>query len=167
LGAVGDRGQWQDDDFRRTDGLPTTPSYDVINIPGEVTAKVAMAAVLREGADAVLITRLVRLSKEVEVAPDISAAPPFGYGPIGGPYCSHLWPSYYYTSYRLIEHEAAYIESNLYKADSSTLLISVLTRTESPNYSTRQTQEIARVVSDEFRRAGFIPVSPWYQGVDP
>ena len=143
-----------------TEGLPTTPSYDVIEAPGEVTPKEAMEAVRKAGVDAVLITRLVRLSKEVEVAPDISAAPPFGYGPIGGPYYSPLWPSYYYSSYRLIEHEAAYIESNLYKADSSALLISVLTRTEDPNYSTRQTHEIARVISDEFRRAGFIPASP-------
>ena len=69
-----------------TEGLPTTPSYDVIEAPGEVTPKEAMEAVRKAGVDAVLITRLVRLSKEVEVAPDISAAPPFGYGPIGGPY---------------------------------------------------------------------------------
>jgi hypothetical protein len=93
-------------------GLPTTQSYNVMKMQGEVSPEEAMVAVRRAKVDSVLITRLVRLAKEIEVAPDISTMPPLGYGAVG-PYYSPLWPSYYYNSYRLIEHELAYIESNL------------------------------------------------------
>lgn len=140
-------------------GLPTTPSYNVIKVHGEVKPEEAADAVRRAGADAVLITRLVRLAKDVQIAPDISPGPPFGYG-AGDPFYSPFWPSYYYNSYRLIERELAYVESNLYKADSSALLISVLTRTEDPNYSPRQIQEITGLIVQEFRRANLLPPEP-------
>jgi hypothetical protein len=136
-------------------GLPAKPSYNITKTQGELTPEEAMAAVRKAGVDSVLITRLVRLAKEVEAVPDMPPSPSFGYWGMG-PYYSPLWPSYYYNSYRLIEHEAAYIESNLYKADSSALLLSILTRTEDPTYSTKQVQEIAKVITDEFRRAGFL-----------
>ncbi len=139
-------------------GLPTTPSYDVIKNQGEVTPEEAITAVRRARVDAVLITRHVRLEREIQVAPDISATPPFAYRGMG-PFYSPPWPSYYSNSYRLIEHEAAYIESNLYKADSSALLISILTRTEDPTYSIRQTEELATLVTGEIIRAGFLTTS--------
>jgi hypothetical protein len=140
-------------------GLPTTPSYNVIKVRGEVTPEEAAEAVRRAGVDAVLITRLVRLTKDVQIAPDISPAPPFGYG-AGDPFYSPFWPSYYYNSYRLIERELAYVESNLYKADSSALRISVLTRTEDPNYSPRQIKELTDLIVREFRRANLLPPEP-------
>ncbi len=136
-------------------GLTAKPSYNITKAHGEVTPEEAVAAVRRAGVDSVLITRLVRLAKEVEAVPDISPGPAFGYWGMS-PYYSPLWPSYYYNSYRLIEHEAAYIESNLYKADSSALLLSILTRTEDPTYSTKQVQELVKVITAEFRRAGFL-----------
>jgi hypothetical protein len=140
------------------EGIPTLPSYNAIETGGEVSPEEAVAAVRRAGADAVLITRLVRLTKELEVVPDISTGPPPWYGGMD-PFYSPLWPSYYYNSYRLIEHEAAYIESNLYNANSSALLASILTRTEDPTYSVRQTQELVTTVTEELRRGRFLPRS--------
>jgi hypothetical protein len=136
-------------------GLPAKPSYNITKAQGEVAPEEAVTAVRKAGVDSVLITRLVRLAKEVELVPDISPGPAFGYWGMD-PFYSPLWPSYYYNSYRLIEHEAAYIESNLYKADSSALLLSILTRTEDPTYSTRQIQGLVKVITDQFRRAGFL-----------
>lgn len=140
-------------------GLPTTPSYNVIKVHGEVKPEEAAEAVRRAGADAVLITRLVRLTKDIQIAPDISPGPPFGYG-AGDPFYSPFWPSYYYNSYRLIERELAYVESNLYKADSSALLMSVLTGTEDPNYSPRQIQELTGLIVEEFRKADLLSPRP-------
>jgi hypothetical protein len=51
----------------------------------------------------------------------------------------------------------AYIESNLFTADSSALLISILIRTEDPNYSTRQTQAVASWGSEQFGGVGSKP----------
>lgn len=73
------------------------------------------------------------------------------------PFYSPFWPSYYYNAYRLIERELAYVESNLYRADSSTMLMSVLTRTEDPNYSPRQIEGLADLLVQELRRATLVP----------
>jgi hypothetical protein len=79
--------------------------------------------------------------------------PPFG--PYSGFY-SPYWPTYYYDSYRLIEREFAYVESNLYATDSSELLMSIMTRTQDPNYSERQVQELVDLIVAEFVRNGLL-----------
>jgi hypothetical protein len=136
-------------------GLLAQPSYDVLRVAGEVEQKKVSEEVRKSGADGVFITRLVRLTKQI----DTVAAPGSMWGPPFGPYSgfySPYWPTYYYDSYRLIEREFAYVESNLYATDSSELLMSIMTRTQDPNYSERQVQELVDLIVAEFVRNGLL-----------
>lgn len=117
-----------------------------------------LEAVRKAGVDSVFITRLVRLAKEVDVVPEPTPAWQLGYAPWGA-YYNPYWPTYYADSYRLIERELAYIESNLYQAQTSALIMSVLTRTEDPNYGIGQVDELARLIVNEFRKNGLLPQS--------
>ena len=137
-----------------SEGLSAIPSYKVLPSEGEVEKDKLTEAVHKAGADAVFITRLVRVAKRLDTVP--VPAPVWGppFGPWGGYY--PYWPNYYYDSYRIVEREFAFIESNLYKADSSTLLMSIMTRTEDPSYSDRKVQEVVRLVVKEFRKNGLL-----------
>jgi hypothetical protein len=136
-------------------GLPAQPSYDILRVAGEVEQKKVVDEVRKSGADGVFITRLVRLTKQL----DTVAAP----GPLwGAPFGAHpgfyspYWPTYYYDSYRIIEREFAYVESNLYATDSSELLMSIMTRTQNPNYSEQQVDELIDLIVREFSRNGLL-----------
>jgi hypothetical protein len=138
-----------------TEGLDAVPSYKVLGNEGEVEKEKLVEAVRKADADAVFITRLVRIDKRLDTVPVPSPVwgPPFG--PWGG-YYSPYWPTYYYDSYRVVEREFAFVESNLYKSDSSTLLMSIMTRTESPSESAGKIQEFVRSIVKEFRKNGLL-----------
>jgi hypothetical protein len=138
------------------EGLRTQTSYQLFDTEGEVQKDKVLEAARKAGVDSVFITRLVRLAKEVDVVPQPSPAWQLGYAPWGA-YYGPYWPTYYADSYRIIERELAYIESNLYQAQTSALIMSVLTRTEEPNYGSRQTEELARLIVNEFRKKGLLP----------
>lgn len=137
------------------EGLKATPSYDILKAEGEVEQKKVDETVRKAGADGVFITRLVRLTKRLDTVPVPGPVwgPPFGsYGGFYSPY----WPTYYYDSYRVVEREFAYVESNLYATDTSELLMSVLTRTQDPNYSEQQVVELVDLIVKEFRKNGLL-----------
>jgi hypothetical protein len=138
-----------------SEGLSAIPSYEVLQSEGEVDKDKLTEAVRKAGVDAVFITRLVRLAKRLDTVPVPSPVwgPPFG--PWGG-YYSPYWPTYYYDSYRVVEREFAFIESNLYKSDTSTLLMSIMTRTEDPSESGRKVHEVVRLIVREFRKNGVL-----------
>ena len=137
------------------EGLQAVPSYDVLKAEGEVEQRKVAETVSKAGADGVFITRLVRLTKRLDTVPVPGPVwgPPFG--PYGGFY-SPYWPTYYYDSYRVVEREFAYVESNLYATDSSELLMSILTRTQDPNYSEQQVVELVDLIVKEFRKNGLL-----------
>ncbi len=136
------------------EGLSAMPSYKVLPSEGEVEKEKLTEAVRKADVDGVFITRLVRVAKRLDTVP--MPAPVWGppFGPWGGYY--PYWPSYYYDSYRVVEREFAFIESNLYKADTSTLLMSIMTRTEDPSYSDSKVQEVVRLIVKEFRKKGLL-----------
>jgi hypothetical protein len=137
------------------EGLQAVPSYDILKAEGEVEQRKVAETVSKAGADGVFITRLVRLTKRLDTVPVPGPVwgPPFG--PYGGFY-SPYWPTYYYDSYRVVEREFAYVESNLYATDSSELLMSILTRTQDPNYSEQQVVELVDLIVKEFRKNGLL-----------
>jgi hypothetical protein len=137
-----------------SEGFSAMPSYKVLSSEGEVEKDKLTEAVRKAGVDGVFITRLVRIAKRLDTVP--VPAPVWGppFGPWGGYY--PYWPSYYYDSYRVVEREFAFIESNLYKADTSTLLMSIMTRTEDPSYSDRKVEEVVRLIVKEFRKNGLL-----------
>ncbi len=137
-----------------SEGLMAVPSYKVLPSEGEVEKDKLTEAVRKADVDGVFITRLVRVAKRLDTVP--VPAPVWGppFGPWGGYY--PYWPSYYYDSYRVVEREFAFIESNLYKADTSTLLMSIMTRTEDPSYSDRKVQEVVHLIVKEFRNKGLL-----------
>jgi len=141
------------------EGLAAVPSYDVLHSEGEADKEHVMDVVKRAGADGVFITRLVRLAKRIDTVP--SAGPMWGppFGRFGGFYAPY-WPGYYYDSYRVVEREFAFIESNLYKTDNSQLLMSIMTRTEDPYYSNDKVKEVVELIVKEFRKNGALPVAP-------
>jgi hypothetical protein len=125
-------------------------------VEGEVQKEKVAEAVRRAGVDSVFITRLVRLAKEVDVVPAPSPMWTSDFGPWPGFY-NLYWPNYYADSYRLIEREFAYIESNLYEARTSSLLMSMLTRTIDPNSGIGQVEELVQLIVKEFRENEFLP----------
>ena len=137
------------------EGLEARASYNLLQTEGEVHTEKVLDAVRKVGVDSVFITRLVRLTKEVDVVQEPTPAWQLGYAPWGA-YYNPYWPTYYADSYRLIERELAYIESNLYQAQTSALIMSVLTRTEDPNYGIGQVDELAHLIVEEFRQNGFL-----------
>lgn len=138
-----------------SEGLQAVPSYTILPEEGEVEKGKVEQVVRKAGADAVFITRLVRLTKELESvpAPTPMWGPGFGgWGGFYGPY----WSGYYYDSYRLIERDFAYIESNLYDEKNNALILGILTRTEEPNYSEAQVKQLAQLIVKEFRKRGLL-----------
>lgn len=137
------------------EGLDAVPSYRVLGNEGEVEKDKLTEAVRKADADAVFITRLVRIDKRLDTVPVPTPmwGPPFG---AWGGYYSPYWPTYYYDSYRVVEREFAFVESNLYKSDTSTLLMSIMTRTESPSDSGGKIQEFVRSIVKEFRKNGLL-----------
>jgi hypothetical protein len=132
-------------------GITTTPSYKILGTDGEIEKEKAVELVREAGFNGVFITRLVRLTKNTETSPSWGAP----IGPAWGPYPPY-WGSYYYDSYRVVEREFAYIESNLYDAKSDQLLLSVLTRTENVDYSQRQIDDVVKILLDEARKHGLV-----------
>jgi hypothetical protein len=138
-----------------SEGISAVPSYDILKSEGEVDKEHVIKAVKQAGADGVFITRLVKLTKRLDSVPNpgpIWGAPFWPYGGFYGPY----WPGYYYDSYRVVEREFAFIESNLYKTDTSELLMSIMTRTEDPYYSESKVREVVKLIVDEFRKYGLL-----------
>ena len=138
-----------------TEGLRAETSYGLLKTEGEVPKEKVLDAVRKAGVESVFITRLVRLTKQVDAIPAPGPAWQAGPPPLGAYYSSY-WPAYYADSYQLIEREFAYVESNLYQAQTSTLIMSVLTRTEDPNYGIGQVNELAKLIVNEFRRNGLV-----------
>lgn len=138
-----------------SEGLSAMPSYKVLLSEAAVEKDKLTEAVHKGGVDAVFITRLVRLAKRLDAVPVLLPVwgPPVG--PPGGYY--PYWPTYPYDSYRVVEREFAFIESNLYKADTNSLLMSIMTRTEDPSYSDRKVQEFVRLIVKESREHGLLP----------
>lgn len=146
-------------------GVAAVPSYAVLRNgaefmkSGELSQDERERAVQASGADAVLITRLVRLAHRLDSVPVPAPAPMWG-GVWGwpGPYGAYgaYWPGYYYDSYRVIEREFAFIETNLMHAQSGELLLSIMTRTDDPSYTTGQVQGLVATLSRELGRAGVL-----------
>lgn len=138
------------------EGLRAQTSYQLFQTEGEVHKDKVLEVVREAGVDSVFITRLVRLAKEIDVVPEPTPGWQLGYAPWGA-YYNPYWPTYYADSYRVIERELAYIESNLYEAKTSGLIMSILTRTEDPNYRIGQVEELAQRIVNEFRKNGLLP----------
>jgi hypothetical protein len=78
-------------------GVEAVPSYLYIPEDGQVDESRLQAAVKQAGADAVIITRLVRIEKKTEVSPAFYQPGPFGF--YGG--YSAAWRGYYEPPPRL------------------------------------------------------------------
>lgn len=139
-----------------SEGLQAVPSYTILEEEGEVDKGKVEQVVRKAGADGVFITRLVRLTKELESVP--TPTPMWGpsFGGWGGGFYGPYWSGYYYDSYRLVERDFAYIESNLYDVKNNTLLLSILTRTVEPNYSEPQVRQLVQLIVKEFRKQGLL-----------
>ena len=72
-------------------GIKAVQSYKFLPDDGPAEQQVIQAAVAKVGADAVLISRTVSVTNEVQVSPGYVAGPPWGFG----------WPGFYgyYHSY--------------------------------------------------------------------
>ncbi len=136
-----------------TGGLDAVPSYSVLSKSGEVPQEEVNQAVRKSGADTVVITRLVRIAHRLDTVPVPAPAPMWGaYWGWPSPY----WTGYYYDSYRVIEREFAFIETQVMRADNGELLLSVTTRTDDPTYTEQQVQGLVNVLDREFIKAGLV-----------
>ena len=149
-------------------GVAAVPSYSVlptIGVPhgelakqGEVPAEDIERAAVQCGADGVLITRMVRLAHRLDTIPAPAPLWAPGWGPgwaWNGAY-GPFWAGYSYDSYRVIEREFAFVETNLTVARGGELLVSVMTRTDDPTYSADQVQGLVESIAQELQTAGVL-----------
>jgi len=132
-------------------GLDAIPSYNVLQVKGEVDKEKVIAAVHKAGVDGVFITRLVTVTTRVDAVPQSGPVQTYPFSA-----ASSYWPTYYVESYRLVEHDLAYIESNIYATPSSALIMSIMTQTIDPNYSDRQIRDLVAVIVEELGKKRFL-----------
>jgi hypothetical protein len=130
-------------------GVEAVPSYNYIPEDGQVDEGRLQAAVKRAGADAVIITRLVRVEKKTEVSPGFyQPAPAFNYGFYGG--YSAAWLGYYEPP-RVYQYDVYISETSLYDMPKNQLVWSGTAETSDPGDINKEIEGYVATVIDALK----------------
>jgi Domain of unknown function (DUF4136) len=130
-------------------GVEAVPSYLYIPEDGQVEESRLQAAVKQAGADAVIITRLVRVEKKTEVSPGFyQPAPALGYGFYGG--YSAAWYGYYEPP-RVYQYDVYISETNLYDMAKNQLVWTGTVETTAPDDINKEIQRYVDTVIDALK----------------
>lgn len=164
-----------EDEFRRqlqTLGVTGIASYKDLAEPQNATKELIAERVRKNGADSVLMTRLVGQRTEEVVTPgrvsSYGAWPRSGYGyGYGRPYYPapyyRNWGSYYdrcceviYEPPTITRYQVATIEANLYEASSGELIWSAQLETVVESNLQKLISDFATTVTEDLRRQGLL-----------
>jgi hypothetical protein len=130
-------------------GVEAVPSYLYISEDGQVEESRLQAAVKQASADAVIITRLVRVEKKTEVSPGFyQPAPALGYGFYGG--YSAAWYGYYEPP-RVYQYDVYISETNLYDMAKNQLVWTGTVETTAPDDINKEIQRYVDTVIDALK----------------
>ncbi len=132
-------------------GVDGVASYNFIPEDGQVEETRLKQAVEEAGSDGVLITRLVRVDVNTQVAP--AYYPPMGMGFYGG--YTGAWGGFY-SSPVVSTTDTLVLETNLYGVTESNLLWSGTTQTFAPTSIKQNMPGFAKVVIGELQKQKLI-----------
>jgi hypothetical protein len=133
-------------------GVEAVPSYLYIPEDDQVDESQLQAAVKQAGADAVIITRLVRVEKKTEVSPGFYQPAPFGF--YGG--YSAAWRGYYEPP-RVYQYDVYISETSLY--DMNQLVWAGTVETTAPDDINKEIQRYVNTVIDALKSKNLLPSS--------
>lgn len=131
----------------RAAGVQAVQSYTVIAQDGQAEQPVLEQAVAQVGADAVMVTRLVRTEQQTQVVP--AYYPAYGMGFYG--WYSAAWVGYYDPP-TVYTYEVVTVETSLYSPPQSKLLWSGITETFAPTDVKKSTADYSRVILGALRK---------------
>jgi hypothetical protein len=136
----------------RAAGVEAVPSYTIIAEDGRAEQALLEQAVEEQGADGVLVTRLVRSEQKTQVTPGYyHPAPAMGfYG-----WYSAAWVGYYEPP-MVYQYDVVTSETSLYSPPQSRLVWSGTTETFSPRDVKKETQGFAKVIIGALREQGIV-----------
>jgi hypothetical protein len=133
-------------------GVEAAPSYLYIPEDGQVDESRLQAAVKQAGADAVIITRLVRVEKKREVSPGFYQPAPFGF--YGG--YSAAWLGYYEPP-RVYQYDVYISETSLY--DMNQLVWAGTAETTDSGDISKEIQGYVVAVIEALKNRNLLPFS--------
>jgi hypothetical protein len=136
----------------RAAGVEAVPSYTIIAEDGQAEQALLEKAVQEQGADGVLVTRLVKSEQKTQVTPGYyHPAPMMGfYG-----WYSAAWVGYYEPP-MVYQYDVVTSETSLYSPPQSRLVWSGMTETFSPRDVRKETQGFAKVIIGALRKQGIV-----------
>ena len=139
-------------DQLRAAGVQAVQSYTVLPQDGQAEQSVLESALRQVGADAVLVTRMVRTEQKTQITPGYYRPPPVMgfYG-----WYSAAWVGYYEPP-MLYQYDVVTAETSVYSPPQSQLLWSGTTETFSPQDVRKETQGFARVIIGALRSQGIL-----------
>jgi hypothetical protein len=139
----------------KASGVDAVPSYLYITEDGQVDEARLNEAVKKANADAVIITRLVRVEKKTEVSPGFyQPAPAIGYGFYGG--YSSAWLGYYEPP-RIYEYEVYISETSLYDVTKNQMVWTGTAETTDPGDIGNEIKRYVDIVVDALKSKKVLP----------
>ena len=129
-------------------GVDAVPSYIYIPEDGQVDEGRLQAAVKQAGADAVIVTRLVRVEKKTQVTPGYYQPPPAGFGFYGG--YSAAWLGYYEPP-RVYQYDVYISETSLYDTARNQLVWAGTVETTGPGDVNKEIERYVATVIDALK----------------
>lgn len=133
-------------------GVEAVPSYLYIPEDGQVDEDRLQAAVKQANANAVIITRLVRVEKKTQVSPGFYRPGPFGF--YGG--YSAAWLGYYEPP-RVYQYDVYISETSLY--DMNQLVWAGTVETTDPGDINKEIERYVDTVIDALKSKNLLPSS--------
>jgi hypothetical protein len=134
-------------------GVTAIPSYTLIPEDGEVLPERLGEALEQSGADAVLITRLVKVDRQMQYYPGTYIGPPYlgFYG-----FYSSAWMGFYDPP-QAYTYDVVTSETTLFQAKGNRLLWSGTSETFSPQDVRKDTEQFAAMITKALAQQGLIP----------
>jgi hypothetical protein len=133
----------------KASGVDAAPSYLYISEDGQVDEARLNEAVKKANADAVIITRLVRVEKKTEVSPGFyQPAPAVGYGFYRG--YSTAWLGYYEPP-RIYQYDVYISETSLYDVTKNQLVWTGTAETTDPGDIGNEIKRYVDIVVDALK----------------
>jgi hypothetical protein len=132
----------------RARGVEAVPAYTVLPDDGRVERPKLEAAVRAAKADAVILTRVLRVERRTEIVP--AAPQPVGpgfWGGYGAAWGGPLWMGYAQPA-TVIQYDQVYVESQLWDVKSDRMVWSAVSEIFAPSNPRQDSINYSRVVLD-------------------
>lgn len=139
----------------RSVGVTAIPSYTLIPENGPAESTVLDAAIVKAGAQGMLVTRLLRIERRTDYAPGyVRTVPAVGYYRNFHGYYSSTWVTY--APPQAYDYNIVALETNLWGAQGGELVWSGTTESFAPSNVRQATQEFSDVIIKALREQSLI-----------